>query len=149
MILLNLKRTAEALSISESNLQALINNKNESIWSLDNKYNLIVCNDYFRDSYKAAYNVDLKLGINLINILSPELRALWKPKYDLALSGEKNSFEFKETIHNTLFYFNIFLNPIYSEGKITGVSALSVDITEHKKTEEALIKAKEKAEESE
>jgi PAS domain S-box-containing protein len=141
-------RTEKALILSESNLQALINNKNEAIWSLDNNYNLIVCNEFFRISYLAAYNVELKLGINLINLLSPELKTFWKPKYDVALSGEKIFFEFKETIQNQVYYFNVYLNPIISEGRVSGVSALSVDITDRKKVEEALIKAKEKAEES-
>jgi len=143
-----LKRTEKALIASESNLQALINNKNESIWSLDNNYDLIVCNDYFRDSYLAAYNEELKVGMNLINLLSPELKAFWKPKYDCALAGEKIFFEFRETVNDKIFYFNVYLNPIFSEGRIKGVSALSVDVTDRKKEEDALIKAKEKAEES-
>jgi PAS domain S-box-containing protein len=143
-----MKRTEKALITSESNLQALINNKNEAIWSLDNNYHLIVCNDYFRDSYLAAYNEELKVGINLINLLSPELKAFWKPKYDCALAGEKIFFEFRETLNDKVFYFNVYLNPIFSEGSITGVSALSIDVTDRKKEEEALIKAKEKAEES-
>lgn len=143
-----MKRTEKALIASESNLQALINNKNEAIWSLDGNYNLIVCNDYFRDSYLAAYNEELKVGINLINLLSPELKAFWKPKYDCALAGEKQFFEFRENVNDKIFYFNVYLNPIFSEGNVTGVSALSIDVTARKKEEEALIKAKEKAEES-
>ena len=133
-----MKKISEARIASESNLQALINNTNESIWSLDNNFNLIICNDNFRNSYLAAYNVELKLGINLIDILSPALKEFWKPKYDTALSGNRISFEFRENIQNTLFYFNVFLNPIYSEGKITGVSALSINITNQKTAEVAL-----------
>jgi PAS domain S-box-containing protein len=148
MDITEMKRTERALIASESNLQALINNKNESIWSLDSGYHLIVCNDFFREAYLSAYNKELELGINLIDLLSPELKAFWQPKYDQALSGERISFEFKEKIHNEIFYFSVFLNPIYSEGKINGVSALSVDITDRKKAEVTLIKAKEKAEES-
>jgi PAS domain S-box-containing protein len=132
------KRTEEAGVVSESNLQALINNKNESIWSLDTDYNLIVCNDFFRNSYKLAYDVDLKLGVNLVGILSPELKKFWKPKYDKALSGEKQTFEFNEEIQGQQFYFDVFLNPIISEGKITGVSALSIDVTERQRSEQEL-----------
>ncbi|KAF0111977.1 MAG: integral membrane sensor signal transduction histidine kinase [Chloroflexi bacterium] len=132
------KRTEEAKAVSESNLNALINNRNESIWSLDTNYHLIICNDFFRNAYLAAYHVKLKVGLNLIKILSPELKAYWKPKYDAALSGEKVSFEFGETIQGVRFYFNVFLNPILSNGKIIGVSALSVDITERKQAEEKL-----------
>ena len=133
-----MKKISEARIASESNLQALINNTNESIWSLDKNFNLIICNDNFRNSYLAAYNVDLKIGINLVDVLSPELRQLWKPKYDTALSGKRISFEFSENIQNSFYYFNVFLNPIYSEEKITGVSALSINITSQKTIEAAL-----------
>ncbi|MCB8994316.1 MAG: PAS domain S-box protein [Bacteroidales bacterium] len=134
----HLKKAEEALLISQANLQSLINNKEESIWSLDKNYCLIVCNDFFRNSYLAAYGVEIGLGTNLVEILSPELRAYWKPKYDEALKGRKVSFEFDETFLGQHFYFNVYLNPIYSDGIITGVTALSVDITEGKKTEEEL-----------
>ncbi|MCK5520907.1 MAG: hypothetical protein KAI81_07330, partial [Candidatus Marinimicrobia bacterium] len=130
------KQTEKALKVSESNLHALINNKSESIWSLDKNYNLIICNDYFRDSYLAAYNVELKPGINLVTILSPDLKAFWKPKYDEALAGNSVSFEFNTTIQEKDHSFENFLSPIFSEGEVTGVSALSVDITDRRQAEE-------------
>ncbi|MBA4251710.1 MAG: hypothetical protein C0442_08315 [Chlorobiaceae bacterium] len=132
------KTDEEAKIFSESNLQSLINNRNESIWSIDNNYKLIVCNDFFRNAYLEFYRIELKIGINLIEILSPNLKSFWKPKYDAALNGEKINFEFYETFNGQKFRFDIFLNPIISEGKITGVSALSVDITERKLIEESL-----------
>jgi PAS domain S-box-containing protein len=138
------KRAEQARIMSEANLHALIDNRNESIWSLDNDYNLIVCNDYFRNSYFAAYQVELKVGLNLIDILSPELKAFWKPRYDAALAGQKVSFEFFATVQSSRFYFNVFLNPIFSDGKISGVSALSVDITERKQAEEDLRESEDK-----
>jgi len=138
-----MKKISEARIVSESNLQALINNTNESIWSLDKDFNLIICNDNFRISYQAAYNIELRLGDNLLEILSPALRELWKPKYDTALSGQRISFEFHETIQNTLYYFNVYLNPIYTNGKVTGVSALSVNINERKAAELALKESEE------
>jgi PAS domain S-box-containing protein len=138
------KKIEAARLASESNLQSLINNTNESIWSLDSNYNLIICNDNFRNSYLAAYNVELKLGINLVNILSSGLREFWKPKYDCALSGERVSFEFSETIQNIKFSFQVYLNPIISEGRITGVTALSIDITNQKLAEDKLKSSEER-----
>ena len=132
------KQAEAARLVSEANLQALINNREESIWSLDNNYNLIICNDYFRQSYLAAYNIELRVGINLVDILSPELKAFWKPKYDAALSGERITFEFEETINDHLFYFNVFIVPILSGETVTGASVLSVDITKQKRAEAAL-----------
>jgi len=142
------KKAEESRRTSESNLQALINNRNESIWSIDKDYKLIISNEYFKDSFYVTYNKKLEVGYNLIETLPDDLKLFWKPKVDRALLGEKVSFEFDELILGERYYFNIFLNPIISENKVTGVSALAVDITPLKKTEDELIKAKEKAEES-
>ncbi|MDF1550775.1 MAG: PAS domain S-box protein, partial [Bacteroidales bacterium] len=143
-IIEQLKKTKQALISTESNLLSLINNRKESIWSVDNTYRLIVCNDFFKDSYRAAYNFDLKIGINLVEILTPELREFWKPKYDKALGGERLSFEFSEIILGEKIYLNVFLNPIIVGGEIKGVSALSLDITEKVTSERELKKSEEK-----
>ena len=142
------KKAETALKKTESNLQALINNRNESIWSIDKDYKLIISNEFFRDSFYVTYNKKLEVGYNLIETLPDNLKLFWKPKVDRALTGEKVSFEFSELIMGGKNYFNIFLNPIISNNEVTGVSALAVDITALKKTEDELIKAKEKAEES-
>lgn len=129
---------------SEANLNSLINNRTESIWSLDKNYNLIVCNEYFKNAYKAAYNFELRSGINLIEILSPELREFWKPKYDEALAGNKVSFEFTEVIYGIRHYYAVYLNPIYTNNEITGITALSTDITELKNLQFELAKSEER-----
>jgi len=131
------KRAEEALKFSESNLQSVIN-REESIWSLDKNYNLIICNEYFRSAYRAAYGIDITIGTNLIVILSPELKEYWKPKYDSALSGQRITFEFQETVQNSVNYFEVILNPIITDGLVTGVTALSVNITDRKNSEQAL-----------
>lgn len=129
------KQAEEALSISRSNLQSLIN-REDSIWSIDNDYNLIVCNDFFRNAYLLNYNCVLNIGANLIGILPPELKEFWKPKYDEALSGMNVIFEFDEVIQDVVSSFSVSLVPIYTLEKITGVSALALNITDRKRAEE-------------
>ena len=132
------KTIEKKLAESEANLLSMINNKDQAIWSLDENYNLIICNDFFKNAYKAAYNFELKGGVNLVEILSPELKAYWKPKYDEALAGNKVEFEFSETILGKKYYSQVFLNPIFINEKIKGVSALSVNITDLKEAEAKL-----------
>jgi len=132
------KTIEKKLAKSEANLLSMINNKDQAIWSLDENYNLIICNDFFKNAYKAAYNFELKGGVNLVEILSLELKAYWKPKYDEALAGNKVEFEFSETILGKKYYFQVFLNPIFINEKIKGVSALSVNITDLKEAEAKL-----------
>ena len=135
------KHAEEALKVSESNLQALVNNRNESIWSLDKNYNLIFCNEYFRNEFFAVYNIELVEGISLLNILPAELRLFWQQKYDEVFFGKKISFEFSEMIRGIRCFFAVFLNPIVIDEKVIGASVISIDITDRKKTEEEIIKA--------
>lgn len=132
------KKAEEIIKSSEANLNSLINNRNESIWSIDKNYNYIVFNNFFAEAYFAVYNQKLVKGINALNILTPELKAFWRPKYDAALSGERKEFEFSVELNNGIKFFQVLLNPIVSDGTVTGVTALSVDITEKKLSEKAL-----------
>ena len=132
------KKSELALRTSESNLNALINNREESIWSIDTQSNLIICNEYFKKAYSIAYNVDLYIGMNMINTLPPNLEPLWKPKYMVAMSGKSISFQFDETILGKVSNFQVYLNPIFSENQVIGVSAMSIDITDTIHTTNAL-----------
>lgn len=132
------KLTQEIIKNSEANLNSLINNRNESIWSIDKEYNYVVFNKFFSDAYCSSFNIELKKGMNSLEILSPELKDFWKPRYDAVLKGEKISFEFSVIINNQTRYFNVFLNPIVIDKNIMGVTALSLDITDKKLSEKIL-----------
>ncbi len=138
------KRSEQALKASESNLNALINNRDESIWSIDSEYKLVICNEYFKKAYQMAYNIDLFIGMNLVDHLPPNQVAIWEPKYNTAMSGKSISFQFDETIQGTKYSFQVYLNPIFSENNVIGVSALSIDITETIHTTNALLESERK-----
>ncbi|NOR75006.1 MAG: PAS domain S-box protein, partial [Draconibacterium sp.] len=76
--------------------------------------------------------------------LTPELLKFWQLKYDRALSGERVVFEFSNSIGNELYSYQVYLNPIILDGKITGVAALSIDITDQKNTAQSLIESEDK-----
>ncbi len=124
------KRAEEAVKESEANLHSLISNRVESIWSVDREYRFVIINDYFRQAFRTAYGQDIKPGISAIDTLTSSVRAFWKPKYDAALAGTATTFQFSETINGELRHFDVFLNPILIDGRVTGASALSMDITE-------------------
>lgn len=132
------KKTEELIIESESNLNALINNREESIWSLDKSLNYLTFNRFFAKSYFNTYHIELKKGMNAINILSPDLKTFWLSKYKTALNGQKLKFEFSADINNKIQYYNVNLNPIVSNGKVIGLSSISTDITERKEVENKL-----------
>ena len=134
----NYSQVEEQLLTSELNLKSLINNKDESIWSIDSNYNYIIFNDHFKKQYYTAYKIKLKVGLNALDILTNDSYNFWKEKYDIALSGKKIVFEFEVKVGKDMRCFKVSLNPIKSSKKVTGVSALSVDITERKRDIEKL-----------
>ncbi len=137
-------RAEKKSEIYASNLETLINNRNESIWSIDSNYRYIVFNDHFKLQYLKAYKIKLEKGVNALDLLTGDLFHFWKEKYDAALKGERVTFEFSEKIDREIRHFEVFLNPIISKKKITGVSAVSFDITDRKTNEEKLIESEEK-----
>ncbi|MDA3940330.1 MAG: PAS domain-containing protein, partial [Spirochaetia bacterium] len=94
-----------------------------------------IFNDFFQETFYATNNVELKNGMNALNDLPPEEVELWKSKYDSALSGEAIVFEFINAIDKL---YEISLNPVFKNKKVTGVTALSVDITEQVKKQSLL-----------
>ena len=131
---------------SEANLNSLVNNRNESIWSIDTNYNFIFANDYFKLDFLRIFNVELKKGMNVFGSLTSEQKDFWKPIYEKALTGTNLIFEFSNQFNNETKFYEVSLSPIISDGKIIGTSALSVDITKKKKSEEEILQRKEELE---
>ncbi len=133
-------QTEGDLKQSEANLYSLINNRNESIWSIDNNSNYLIFNNFFKDDYLKAFGIQLEKGLNALEILDPELRKFWKSKYDKVLAGEHLVFELSNPVAGVDLFYEVSLNPITTDNQISGVSAISVDMTDRKQTADALIK---------
>lgn len=135
------RKTAEIqLKESESNLTALINNTDDSIWSLDRDYKYLIFNNTYSDIFLKSYGLDLKKGIDAKKQLSEVEFEFWIPQFDAALSGEKKVFEFSHEFDGVKYHFQTLLNPIYEDNIITGVSARSVNISARKDSEEKITK---------
>lgn len=135
------KQAQETLKESEANLNSLINNRNDAIWSIDRNYKFIILNSFFKEEYLSIFNLELKKGMDAIEIIDPELKPFWKSKYDLALMGQRVVFEFSVDKSNTKQFYEVLLNPIISDNTISGVSAISVNITDRKNAEVAIIES--------
>jgi PAS domain S-box-containing protein len=132
------KQIEELIKESEANLNSMINNRFESIWSIDKYYNYIITNNFFKEAYLRTFGIELKKGMNALNILTPELKEFWKSKYDKASEGENVVFEITNLVGKELHYYEVSLDPIISDDKIIGVSGISVDITARKQAEQIL-----------
>lgn len=127
----------EALKKSQANLQALIENTNDRVWSVDCNYNFTTINNNLQRDIKTIYEIELKTGDN-ISFLPPSLYIPWKERYDRVLQGETFTIIDHYQSENANAYIEVSLHPISVDGQITGVTCFSRDITQKKVAEEAL-----------
>jgi len=114
---------------NEANLKAIIENTLENIWSINLNYEINYVNEVFANAFGASFGTRLAKGVNIIEALPEEARALWKSRYDRAFRNEHFQFEdVVETIQGPV-YIAVAMNPILVDGKVIGVSVYSKDVT--------------------
>ena len=132
------KRLETDLHVSEQNLAAVINNIDDSIWSIDSSYRLATFNATFALSFEEMFGVAVKVGDNVIDLLPPD----WRPEdvalYDRALAGEKFIVERRYQMGEEERYYEISYNPIHGNEGVSGVAVFSKDITERQRAHIAL-----------
>jgi PAS domain S-box-containing protein len=129
------------LEEKQDNLNALINNTEDSIIALDTNYKIIIMNDVLRKRYKGTAYEGMDIGADALAALG-DLRDEWKAHYDKALAGEKLSFVIKSAVKGEESFREYNINPMRNHsGVIVGVSVVSRDVTEkHKVRDEMAMK---------
>ncbi len=118
---------------SSEKIEAIIDAMDESIWAIDKENKLFFFNEKFKNVIKTVFGVDVKKGMNALNILPDQkLNSFWRKKYSEVFSGEKQRFHYTSMSRKIPHFFDISLTPIISNNSIEGVSAISKDITEKK-----------------
>ncbi len=133
------KQIQKELMLGKSNLDALINNTNDLIWSIDKNLNLLSFNKPFQETMRFfAPNQELHSGssVFLLNEQRQEFKD-WEQYYNRALTGERFSIEYLSESGGQVFYTETSFNPIFNQQKeIIGVGCFSRNISERKKNEE-------------
>ncbi len=132
------KRLETELHASGENLAAVINNIDDSIWSIDTEYRLQTFNATFAHSFAMMFGIHVKVGDIVIDLLPPD----WRPEdialYDRALAGEKYIVERRYQFADEERYYEISYNPIRTNDSVAGVAVFSKDITERQRAHIAL-----------
>jgi PAS domain S-box-containing protein len=133
------KKAEEKIIENEAKLDAIINNTDMSIWSLDLQYKITALNRSFHDM--VLYNTDdvtFGVGQNVLDvsrqILPEEYVQYWKVLYNRAFAGE-SVLEESELNGRAILAS---LHPIIENNRIIGASIYAQDITERKQKEEEL-----------
>jgi PAS domain S-box-containing protein len=129
-------RMQESLSESRSNLNALIENTRELIWSVNTEYEIILMNSLVRETLFRRDGTPMQEGDNILKNVPRDKVNLWEKYYDRALSGE--AFRIEHNFYDRLTC-EVAFSPIINERfEITGVAVYAHDISERKQYEEEL-----------
>lgn len=134
-------RAAELLQRSESNLKAIIENTEATIYSLDKNFRYITFNKRLRDNLKEIYGLDIKPGDNVFDFLeklNPAEARDWEKIYSRALTGEPVKFEKEFNFNNIYSCFSFSIHPIWENKQVIGLSCFTLDISKQKQTSNAL-----------
>lgn len=134
------KKAEDTIHSQQRNLDALIENTDGSIWSVDGQYRLIVGNTLYHHNTSAVLGRRLLEGESVLLPNFPkEALDEWRGYYVRALMGERFSVEVQTRFATPAHYMEYRFNPITtSEGVITGVTIYGRDITARKQAEEQL-----------
>lgn len=138
------KLREQELIWTKNSLEALINNTEDQIWSVDTETRYVYMNHAYRSRIAHLSGIEPKEGdySYMHSGYTTEIIEIWKKYYSRALVGEIYSIINESIDPDTkeLLSFEISFNPIYNnEGEITGVGCFARNITQRLKTEQAII----------
>ena len=141
------QRLAEQrLGEAQRNLEALVENTGDSIWSVDRNHRLITMNSAFALAIEARTGQEPRVG-QFPNQLFDEDDAQWyRQLYAKTLAGSRHVDVRTDYVDGHLRYFEMYANPIQSLEGVVGAVFFGKDVTDRVRAEEALRVAKEEAE---
>ncbi|WP_234124027.1 ATP-binding protein [Clostridium hydrogenum] len=134
---------ANKLEMAEK-LEAVFESTDDIIYSVDREYRILNFNSALKAHMKRNYDVEARNGQSILEFVPNNIAQRWKGFYDHAMSNGKCNFE--DYVKNEKRDIEIFFNPIYHNGEISGTAVFVKDITKRKKAEQMLIKINQKLE---
>lgn len=143
-----LKNSEAELLKAGSNVNAVIENTQSPIFSVDFNHRITVMNSAFKNETLKRYKVIPLPGTDYRNILNEIQKAEWEQVVSKVMKGTKERREEIITYGDgSIEYFEVSYYPIStSEKNVIGVTILSLNVTERILFEKELLKAKEEAE---
>ena len=126
-------RVEEELRRTRTNMTAILESAQDSIWSVDVNYKIIYTNPVFANAFFAVFGVHLQPGVSVLDALPESLHPTWKQRYDRGLSGERFFFQDKVEAGEQSVYVEGTASPIVDDGQVVGVSFFARDITQRVK----------------
>ncbi len=132
------KRIAQEREFDQENMNALINNTKDLLWSVDRDLKLITFNNAFKEVIAHTSGEKFSKGDYILSTqFSDEQVIRYKLFYQRALSGETftivDHFESPQELWAEISFY-----PIVENNEVVGTACFSRDITERKRSQDAL-----------
>ncbi|MEI9921060.1 MAG: PAS domain S-box protein [Bacteroidota bacterium] len=132
------KMMEQQQEFNKNNLNALINNTSDLMWSVDTDINLITSNRPFEKMIRQRSGMEVSSGSSVLGALSsPEQSSRFRKWYERAFNGEVFS-EIEHIESPTESWSEISFYPIHHEDQVIGAACHSRDISETKRSEQRL-----------
>ena len=132
---------------NKNKLNSLVANAEYSVVTVDRRHTILLINSRLSDIIFAQTGIVVETGFNLLEILPKTFHKDYLDIHSRAFNGEQFIFERGFTVNGRRSDIEIVVTPVKEEnGFIMTISVFGHDISERKKQEEELIKAKEEAE---
>lgn len=116
-----------------ANLDALVENLDGYVWSVDTEMRYIILNNALLILIKDVIGVDAKPGdkmLDILGMLDPSKTAEWNDIYQQAFAGKGQRFISQFMIHGEPTFFEISINPMRKGNTINGISCFARNVTE-------------------
>jgi PAS domain S-box-containing protein len=128
---------------NEANVRSILNTIEDSIWLVNTEFELIDFNKEFFKKYKLAYGVKLSKGKNILDLLpegTDDVKEMWRLRYESGLKGKTGKYFDTYQVDKDWRTYEIKTYPILENGKVSGLTVYSRDITNQTRTEDLLKK---------
>ncbi len=133
-----LEATETATRIEKAKLKAVLENTTDLIWSVDRDYRLIAFNTACEQHFSPLLGVPLKTGMPFLTVLPTPMRPMMQTAFERTLQGERVTLAHPHHFGEPPRHFEIYCNPIHTNGDITGIASFARDITEREQMLAAL-----------
>ncbi len=136
------KKAEEILRESEEKYRSIVENINDVLYTLDNQGNITYLSPVVE--HLTQYKVADLIGKPFAPLIHPDDMPGLSESFNRLMSGQMEPWEFRIMDKDgTIKYVRTSSRPVYSDGRINGVTAVMSNITERKQAEEKLNESRE------
>ena len=143
------KRIERSLSDSRQRLNALVENAEYAILSVDVRHTILLINSRLADLLFALTGIVVETGYNVLDILPDQFRDDFLALHARAMAGESLTIEKQLVLTGKRIDVEIIATPVRNEHRlVVSVSYFGRDISARKQAEAELVRAREQAEQA-